>query len=255
MNIFDFLTQEELDDAPEDRALAFTHLVRIAQSRLRIATHELNDRDDDDRERLDDARYGFMNTVVSLGKSLDIEPFKSMDMPRYENFDYGVHRQFRADLDHYMAQLVIGNTIRARGDSVAVSEDVKSRIRAHIHHIKQHIDKAEVSDAKRAALHAKLAAFETALEKDRVNVMVVGGMLIGLLAASANVATLADSPTFQKLVSNVMKDVAEAKAVDDEIRRLPPHDPPIALLPARRNEPPRPVREEFSADLDDEIPF
>lgn len=261
MNFSEFLTHEQIEDAPEDKPMAFAYLARIAQSSLRDATSERDETDDWDREFILDARIGFMNTVLILGRSYGIEPFASMQMPRYDKFDYSTHKQFKFDLDHYLGQLMVGNAIRTRRDSVAITADVKSRIRAHVHHIKEHIDKADMSDAKRASLHNKLALFESALEKDRVNVMLVGGMLIGLLSASANVATLADSSSFHKLISNVMKDVGEAKAADDENRKLPPFDPPVVLLPPRR-EPeatsPREAmtpREDFSADLDDEIPF
>jgi hypothetical protein len=253
MNIFDFFTQDEIDDAPEDSALAFAYLVRIAQQRLSEATRGLDYRDDDAREMLESARHGFMNTVVSLGKSYGVEPFTSMEVPRYENFDYNVHRQFKADLDHYMAQLVIGNSIRGRRDSIRITAEAKERIRTHLHHIKDHIDKAGVPDAKKASLYAKLAEFEAALEKDRLSILAVGSIVLGILSVSANVITLSDSPTFQKLLSNVMVTVAEAKATDDENRKLPPFDPPPIMLPPRPPDPrPRPGA---SADLDDEIPF
>jgi hypothetical protein len=247
MNIFDFLTQDEIEDAPEDGALAFAYLVRIAQARLT------------ERMRGLDAR-GFMSTVISLGKSYAIEPFAGLEMPRFENFDYNVHRQFKADLDHYMAQLVVGNALRGRRESIRLAPEAKERIRTHLHHIKDHLDKAEITDAKRSMLHAKLAEFEAALEKNRLNVFAAGRVVIEILSLTANVAGLADSATLHKLLSNVMVTVAEAKATDDESRKLPPFAPPPVLLPPRRSEPkpkkpPRESFEDFSADIDDEIPF
>ena len=252
MNIFDFLTQDEIDDAPEDGALAFTHLVRIAQQRLFEATRGMDY--DENREALEDARHGFMNTVVGLGRSYGIEPFASMEVPRYEDFNYNIHRQFKADLDHYMTQLVIGNAIRGRRDSIRLAPEAKDRIRTHLHHIKDHIDKAEMSDAKRAVLHAKLAEFEAALAKDRLNIMAVGRMVLEILSVSCNILALQDSATFRKLLSNVMVTVASAKAADDENRKLPPFDPPPVMLPPRAPEMRQP-QETFTADLDDEIPF
>lgn len=260
MNIFDFFEQDELEEAPEDGALAFTHLVRLAQSRLRDATIERDESDNDDREFVETARLGFMSTVISLGKSYGVEPFASMEVPRYENFNYGVHRQFRADLDHYMAQLVVGNALRSRRDSIRLPSEAKERIRTHLHHIKDFIDKSNLPEAKRATLHTKLADFEASLEKDRLNVLAVGRVVLEILSVSCNFLALSDSATFQKLLSNIMVTVAEAKASDDESRKLPPHDPVPKMLPPRREEPKVKrgefaPREEFSADLDDEIPF
>jgi hypothetical protein len=255
MNVFDFFTQDELDDAPEDGAQAFAYLVRIAQTRLADRCRALDDEDRIQYSMIEEARYGFMNTVVGLGKSLGVEPFRSMEVPRYDDFNESTHRQLRADIDHYLTQLVVGNARQARRDSIKVAPAVKETIRTHLHHIKVHLDKATMPEAKRATLHAKLAAFETALEKDRLNVLAVGRVVLEILSVSCNVLALADSATLQRLLTTVMVDVAEAKAADDEQRRLPPVEPIQAILPPRREEPKRGKRLDFSADLDDEIPF
>jgi hypothetical protein len=260
MNVYDLLTEEEMADAPEDNAMAFAYLVRIAQRRLDDFTRDLSWRDDDDREHIMRARYGFMSTMLGLGRTLEVEPFKSMEVPQFEDYDYSAERQFRHDLDHCLTQLVMGNVIRDRRNSIALTTDTKERIRSHIHHIKTAIDQADVSDAKRAALHSKLADFEAALEKGRLNLFAVSRVVFEILSVSANVAGLADSTSFNRLVHNIMTTVAVAKAADDENRRLPPPDAPKAILPPRAAVPkPKPKRttalDDFSADLDDEIPF
>lgn len=255
MNIFDFLKQDEIEDAPEDPAMAFTYLVRIAQGRFDERQNELA-QNDVEGYAWEDARMGFMSTVISLGKTYGIEPFSGLEVPRFSKFGYDDFRQFKADLDHYLAQLVMGNALRARRDSIKLSTEAKARIRTHLHHIKDHIDKTEMPEAKRAALHAKLAEFEAALEKDRLNILKVGAWVLGILSVSANVAQLADSQSFHKLVSNVMVTVGEEKAVDDENRKLPPVDPMPLMLPPRRDDDfGKPTRDLFSANLDDEIPF
>ena len=257
MNVFDFFTQDELDDAPEDSALAFAYLVRIAQAKLNDHTRELDEEDRAQWNVIEEARHGFMNTVVGLGKAYGIEPFSGMDMPRYDDFNVSIHRQFKADLDHYMTQLVVGNSMRTRRDSVKLAPEAKETIRTHLHHIKTHLDRASMPDAKRAVLMKKLAEFEAALEKDRLNLVAVGRVVFEILSVSCNVLALSDSETLKRLMTTVMADVAIAKAVDDEQRRLPPADPPPLMLPPRREEPKpkRAQREMFSADLDDEIPF
>lgn len=254
MNIFDFLTQDEIDDAPEDSAYAFTYLVRIAQRRLAEHVSQFNSDQENDYREIEEARYDFMTTVLALGRSYGIEPFKSMEVPRHEKFDWNTHRQFKADLDHYMAQLVIGNAIRGRRDSIRISPEVKERVRTHLHHIREHLDKAEMPEAKRATLMAKLADFEAGLEKDRLNVLAVGRVVLEILSVSCNVLAITDSATLQKLLMRMTLTVAEAKATDDEQRRLPHIEPMPAILPPRVEVKKGP-REDFAADLDDEIPF
>ncbi len=254
MNVFDFFTQDELEDAPEEPALAFAYLVRIAQAKLHDRTKDFDEEDRTQWQWIEEARHGFMNTVVGLGKAYAIEPFASMDMPRYDEFNISIHRQFKADLDHYMTQLVVGNARRRQRESVKLSAESKETIRTHLHHIKTHLDKAPMPEAKRAILMKKLADFEAALEKDRLNLVVVGRVIFEVLSVSCNVLALSDSDTLKRLITTVMADVAVAKASDDEQRRLPSIDPMPVMLPPRREEP-KVEREDFSADLDDEIPF
>ena len=257
MNVFDFFTQDELDDAPEESALAFSYLVRLAQAKLHERTSGWDEEDRTQWQWIEEARHGFMNTVVGLGKAYAIEPFNSMDMPRYDDFNISVHRQFKADLDHYMTQLVVGNSRRTRRDSVKLTLESKETIRTHLHHLKTHLDKAPMPDAKRVVLLNKLADFEAALEKDRLNLVAVARVVFEILSVSCNVLALSDSDTLKRLITSVMADVAVAKAADDEQRRLPPVDPAPMMLPPRRDDSKvrRGPREDFSADLDDEIPF
>nr|MBP8245817.1 hypothetical protein [Phenylobacterium sp.] len=120
-----------------------------------------------------------------------------------------------------------------------------------------HLDKAPMPDAKRVVLLNKLADFEAALEKDRLNLVAVARVVFEILSVSCNVLALSDSDTLKRLITSVMADVAVAKAADDEQRRLPPVDPAPMMLPPRRDDSKvrRGPREDFSADLDDEIPF
>jgi hypothetical protein len=56
---------------------------------------------------------GFMNVVIAAGKKYEIEPFASLSVPRLNKFDSEIHRQFKADLDHYLTQLLLDNSSRA----------------------------------------------------------------------------------------------------------------------------------------------
>jgi hypothetical protein len=132
---------------------------------------------------------------------------------------------------------------------------VKDRLRSHIHAMKGQTDSAEMPEAKKAALHKKLTEFEAALERDRPPIFVVARIILEILSLTAKVLTFADSPTFAKLTSNVMHEVARAKAEDDA--QLPPAEPPRIALPplAPKIEPRRPVGSPRRDDLDDDIPF
>jgi hypothetical protein len=78
-----------------------------------------------------------------------------------------------------------------------------------------------------------------------------------ILSLTANGLAITESATVHKLLTNMMQTVADAKAEDDVTRHLPAADPRPMVLPAKREEPKvqNGPREDFSADLDDEIPF
>ncbi len=104
MNVYDFITQEELDDLPEDDHLAFAMFVRHAQRRLSESTDRIDGGEQDGWRLIEEWRYDFMNVVLAAAKRFAIDPFTTMEVPALGNFDDAKHRQFKADLDFYMTQ-------------------------------------------------------------------------------------------------------------------------------------------------------
>jgi hypothetical protein len=196
-----------------------------------------------------------MNVVIAAAKRYEIEPFASLEAPRVADFSADVHRQFRADLDHYLTQLVLDVGARRKRASVLLAEDVKAAIRRHILEIRTAIDAADISEAKRAALHARLSEFESELEKKRLNLMAVTLLTITLAGAPGSIAASGD------LLRDIWRAVAEAKVSEEERRPMLAAPEPIAITPPRKEGIAKPrvpkqvPRESFNQDLDDEIPF
>ena len=255
MSIWAFLTQSEIDDAPDGEE-GFAQLVRIAQERLDQRLSQFDREDNSGWNRVAESEMLFSRTVLNLGKSYDIEPFVSMQIPR-EGYNTSEYTEFRHELDDAVAHLVLTNAIKLRRDTMIVPNGVKEAIRTHLHHIRGHLERADISDAKRAALKRKLDEFDAALDKNRFNYLAAGRVAMEILSLTANVLSVTESATVHKLLTKMMQAVAEAKAEDDEKRNLPSSDPPPVMLPAKREEPKvvSGPREDFSAGLDDEIPF
>jgi hypothetical protein len=252
MNIFDFITDDELADLPEDAAQAFMAFVRIAQKRLYEHEREISTDDGNNYHLIEEARLGFMNVSIAAGKKYEIEPFMGMNVPRVGKFDYERYHQFVADLDHYMTQLVLGNVQRARSETVLLLTGSKDKIRNYVYALKGEIEKSQLSESKRADLLAKLAKFEAALDGSRLNLMEVTMFAMAILGLPGAIWSSAD--IVNKLTTQVVSTVAEAKVVDDENRRLSPIERPKALLPPRND------READGPSLrgseyEDEIPF
>jgi hypothetical protein len=258
MNVFDFITLDEIEDLPDDDPQsAFTSFVRIAQRRLAERTKGVDP--DQDWMTIEDARHGFMNVVIAAAKRYEIEPFATMTIPRLKDFNRDDHRQFQSDLDHYMTQLLLDNSARARRDSVFISPQLKSAIRTYVHHLREKIEGAEdISDSQRDVLLRKLTEFEAELEKKRLNLLSVAMITLTFLGAPGALASSADMAA--RLVTNILRVVDEAKKADDEMRRLPSAEPTRAITGPRGDfddlgetfkEPSRNVRK----SMDDEIPF
>ena len=251
MAVQDFITSDEIEAAPEDPAMAFAELVGIAEKRLTdLCKPHMGDQDGWDY--IQEYRHGFENVVIGLARSFKIEPFASRDVPRRRDFSQDDYQEFRSDLDHYLTQLLVDNTLRNRRNSVPVSEKAKDRLRQHLHALRAAVDEADLTELKRAALHKRLGAFEAALDKPRLSLMEATLLTVAILGLPGSV--WASAEIVGKLTQTILAIVAEAKMADDEERRLPPTEPRAALVPPRQEER-RPGGSSLSDELDDEIPF
>ena len=223
----------------------------LAQGRLTERQKSLDLNDSSDWELLNEARHGFMNVIVAAGRRYEIEPFASMNMPRLADFNDKLHKQFKADLDFYITQVAISNSIRGKRDSVSLPASVKDKIRSYILALKSEVERADIGEAKRSALLDKLAKFEQELEKRRLTLLGLTRVLVAVAAVPGAVWASADIT--YTLVNRVIQAVGEAKATEDSERPAITGEPIKALAPPRIETEPTVQRKQ--ADLDDEIPF
>ncbi|SME99476.1 hypothetical protein SAMN06265365_11476 [Tistlia consotensis] len=257
MSVTEILTEEFLAELPDDSRAAFGMVLRRADTYLAEALQAVDETENSSWYVYETAQHTAMNTIIAVAKRYAIRPFADMAVPPRRGFGAQDFAEFKVDLDHYTAQLLLDNSIRSKRDAVVIEPKVKDRLRQHVYGIKTLIDQTEMPEPRRAVLHKRIADFEAALERPRVNVVMLAGVIVTILAGAANVAQLADSPAMQKLVANIMTTIGEAKAIDEEKRELPPVQPPQPLLPPRPADakPPKERDGAFAADLDDDIPF
>jgi hypothetical protein len=253
MAVHDYITKEELENASEDNQTAFADLVAIADKRRQERWAALDQHDGS--YAYEEIEHGFMNVVIGLAKAYKLEPFASMEVPRRSGFRTSEFDDFKADLDHYLTQLMVSNTIRDRQSSVPLSPPAKEKIRDYLRALRDQIDKSDFPDAKKADLHDRLSEFEAALEKPRLNLFKTTLLVLNILALPGGLWASYD--IVAKLTQNVLEVVAEAKAIDDENRRLAPTEQPAILLPPRKEDFGRPNASggSLADELDDEIPF
>lgn len=261
MSILDFVSQEDLDDLDEDPRIAFMTLVNLAQRSLSQQTANFDTRDEADWERREELRHSFMNVIVAAAKRFEIEPFVSMQVPTYKQFRNGIdHREFKADLDHFITQLMLDNSVRSKRDSVAILPASKDKIRAYVSGLRKSLEQAHMNDAKREVLLKKLDDFEAELEKRRLNILAVARLTFELLAIPGGL--WASVEVANKLVHNIMQTVAEARSAEQETRQLPSVALPKALSPPRQEPFGKPPGASSTKEggrmndiIDDDIPF
>lgn len=256
MIIFDFITQEEIDDLPDDDPqLAFARFVEISQQRLsKKIRHTEND--ETGWHIRNEAEHGFMNVVIAAAKRFEIDPLASIVVPRATQHDSDVYIEFRSDLDHYLTQLVLGNSARAKRDSILIPAELKRTIRTYVFHLRELVENdARLDESKRQKLLSHLADFEKALENKRLNLVSVTVLAITLLGAPG--ALLASGEPAYKLLANILRVVGEAKVADDANRQLPSTAPPLILTAPRPSKHPEEELGKCSSSntIDDDIPF
>lgn len=254
MSILNFVRQEDLDDLDEDPRAAFMQLVNHAQRSLNERTKGFDEQDQYQWREIEDERHSFMNVIVASAKRFEIEPFATMAVPRQNDFRNEDWRQFKADLDHYITQLVLDNSTRSRVDTVAISSQSKDAIRTYVRALRDCIEQGTIDEKKREALLKKLDALEAELEKRRTSMLTVARIAYHLWAVPGSMWASYDITN--KLIANVMHAVAEAKSEEDRSKPLPAPHPMKALSPPR---PPEIFKQSpsggFPDDFDDDVPF
>ncbi|TPL52053.1 hypothetical protein FJ937_11870 [Mesorhizobium sp. B2-4-4] len=260
MHLYDFISEDELNDLPEDNQQAFSSFVRFARRNLSETSRGLNDGDENDWRQLQEMRHGFTNVVLAAAKRYGIDPFLSANVPKVNKFDSDIYFQLIADLDHYITQLAIDTSIRRRSESTRLPDASKDKIRSYIHHLKEAIQNSpSFNEAKKERLLDKVAEFEAALDKSRLSYVAVARLTLEILAVPVTLWSAYD--VAHKLLSNINQVVAEAKVEEDEQRKLPALPKPFVMIAPRAPEiEERKKRTDFGSggrdrNLDDEIPF
>jgi hypothetical protein len=249
MEYFDFIKGDELDDLPEDPQAAFIGFVRIAQPRLTARLREIGPEDQYNYSDIQDARYGFQSVVLGAAKKFGIEPFASIEMPTLHDYSEGNYRQFRADLTHYITQIMLAVADRDRSTSVPLLEDARQSVRTYIAHLRDAIDRTDLPERKKANLHKHLDRLEEELTRRRVRLVVVATAVMAIVSAPGNFASSYDAVV--RLTNAIMREIGTAKATDEEQRKIS-FPEPLALSPPRTEK----REEKFERQLlDEELPF
>ena len=257
MNVFDLVTQDELDDLPEHPRQAFAQFARHAYRRLneKIETCDLNE--SYGWQEANQARAGYMNVLIAAARRFEIKPFAELEVPKIAEVGENEYNQFKADIDHFLTQIALDSTFQKRNDSVLIGENAKQKIRSYLHQIKLSIDEADFDENKKSQLLQKIADFEKALDRRRLPLITITYLTLAVAALPGGVISSYDGLT--RITSKILNVIYEEKIIEDQ-QRLPPYEDSSPHL-----YPPRPqltytskqqiADASNSDDLDDDVPF
>jgi len=249
MEYFDFIKPGDLDNLPEDPQLAFSEVVRIAQARLVERLETLDSGEHGDWTLILEAKHGFQNVAIGAARKFRIEPFASAEMPIVRNYSDEDYRQFRADLSHYITQIMLNAAEADRSQSIPVREETRQSLRTYVYHLRQAIDNTSLPDWRKVRLHDALTKFEQEITRPRIRFGVAVQVLMTVLNAGATVTDHWDG--IVRITNNIVRELAVAKEADNEQRHVSAIPPALLVAPRKVEPPPSFDRNE----MDDEIPF
>lgn len=198
-----------------------------------------------------------MSSLIGVAKGLEVSAFEDYHLPAPGDFDNDYFRRFTSDLNHFLAQHTARSALRNRQLSVKLEGKPAQNVRTYVSRLREAVDAANISDAKKSALHKKLKEFEDELDGGkRINILRVTLLAMEILAVPGGL--WASSDVVAKLTTNVIQALGEAKAVENELKAalLPAPDQKAITGPTYDEAKPTRFRNPpESYDLNDDIPF
>ncbi len=249
-----FISQDEIEALPENPRERFVGIESIARRR-----YEEETRDSDQSNYVQECQLRYMTTVVSAAKYFQIAPISEIAIPKRKNFSWDDYSEFVNELQFYIVQLMLEGAENNVETSIVLRGSAKQRLQTLSSHLRENVRKLDLSPARVESLLRRVDGFDRELENPSLRFVAVAQMALLILGATADIDGASEA--VRKLVHQIEEAVGVEKLEQDTeaAGRLPATSVPRQLQPPRApaKNPASPARnaENFSADLDDEIPF
>jgi hypothetical protein len=193
-------------------------------------------------ERTDVYLVQYISRVIGAISELGLEPhFHVGSVPAINDVDYSTYLNFSKDVEHYRTMLQIRHARRRKGHSVALDVNTKSKLRHLLTQMKETVDKLDVSEKKKEALFAKIAALESEINRDRTNFDAIAALWIEVCEKAGD--GFEKLKPLRDMIDSIGNLIGVAKKSEDASQ------PQLsAPKPPKQIPPPKP-------SLDDDIPF
>jgi hypothetical protein len=246
------ISDEELEQLPENPDLAFVGFERIMRARV----------DEQERQELrlaeegvgfsaDSYRREYINKVLAAARVYGIAALESWRIPSVQDDIMGSYIAFTSEVDNFTTQVRLRNAPRNRQNSVGLDGTIKVKIHHYIGQIRAAIEKADLPEPKRDSLYTKLNSFALEVDKNRTNLQ--SGMAIYIAVCDGIGQGFQKLEPARKLIDSIGTLLGRAKEVEDNFRPAlsRPGERKQLEAPRARLASPEPKRD----NLDGEIPF
>ena len=237
------------DDLPDDPDDAF-----VAVERRQRALYDNSREAATNWDQIRVAQLEYMTAVHAAASVCEIDPLAEYELQctDYEHFDYNFQR-FLLAANRIVLEIQMRQAKRTRRYSVELDADAKTRIHSLIGNIRQVVEAAsDLEERKRTELLEKLNAFAAEVDRARLRLDI---WMDTMLTVSSTIGKAAKNLTpLGRFISEITDIVAVAKEQFEARVALPPKKERVRLAPPKAKAKVQPP-ENFSQDLDDEIPF
>jgi hypothetical protein len=196
--------------------------------------------------RFFDYYQDYINSTLGAAHGLAIEYFDDFGALSSRRDYHEQYRNFIIAVDHYLIQIRIRHSRRAKRYSVELDLAAKEKIRHYLAQLKELVEQLAVTPKKREAIFNKILALESELSRDRTRFDIVAAFILEGSAVAGESAEKLEP--WRKWIDSIAKVIGFAKEKDAENPSIPlPEDTKRIEPPKRRLPPPE--------SIDDDIPF
>lgn len=241
------ITDEQLDELPEDNEAAFV----IYEDTLRQIVREWNsDRD----YRGWDIERDYVAHILAFADNRPID----IDLPRnppYDDESFSEwHKNFTRSVDYYKASARLRIAARRKKNitTILLSPDFKAQIGGHLVAIRNIVGGAELPESKRDAIYRRINGLQEEVDRDKTRTEAVVGLWLDITSAIGKGAENLD-PVIDRL-ERIMGVFAKARDENEQSLLSAPAERKRIAAPTSAPSATRKDSAPTSDDLD-EIPF
>jgi hypothetical protein len=120
MGIYGVVSQEKIDDLPEDPQAAFIQFADHAHRSLQDKKGEIKFRNEDDSNNWKNICYLYVQTIIGAAEKYEIKELMNLYVPSAPKFTMNDFLEFEGKLARFTSKIVLSNASRMRSDTVFI---------------------------------------------------------------------------------------------------------------------------------------